>query len=75
MPPELAAAPTAAASGAAGAERLKVPTSLFALLQHAAHLTAETTTLQETCAHKQKEEEKKKLLFVSKLNRLLKKTA
>lgn len=47
-PPGPAAAPTAVASGAAGAGRLKAPMSLFAPLLHAAHLTAETTTLQET---------------------------
>lgn len=46
--PEPAAAPTAVASGAAGAGRLKALTSLFAPLPHAAHLTAETTTLWET---------------------------
>lgn len=47
-PPGPAAAPTAAASGAAGAGRPKAPTSLSAPLLRAAHLTAETTTLQET---------------------------
>lgn len=45
--PVPAAALTAVASGAAGAERLKALMSLFGLLLHAAHLTAETTTLQE----------------------------
>lgn len=46
--PGPAAAPTAVASGAAGAGRLKALMSLFAPLPHAAHLTAETTTLQGT---------------------------
>lgn len=46
--PEPAAALTAVASGAAGAGRPKALMSLFAPLLHVAHLTAETTTLQET---------------------------
>lgn len=63
-PPGPAAAPAAAASGAAGAGRPKAPTSLFAPLLHAAHLTAETTTLQET------EQTRASLLAVSKEVRL-----
>lgn len=47
-PPAPAAAPAAAASGAAGAERPTAPTSWSGPPPHAAHLTAETVTLQET---------------------------
>lgn len=47
VPPAPAAVPAAAASEAAEAGRPKGPRSLFDRRLHVAHLTAETTTLQE----------------------------